>query len=149
MVVDIGKKIDLGEEENKSFIILVYNKMVATLAQAQKVADQTGQKVADVFEQEYEKEHDVTLPHTGSLQDMGTCVSHKKTIITKIIIKKKDPYTVAKETNHSMYAVDRYLKDYRRVEYCYKDDKDIQFTVAATGLSKYLVKQYWDILEFN
>lgn len=99
------------------------------------------------FRLEYEKEHDVTLPHTGSLQDMGTCISHKNIIIKKIIVDKKDPYTVAKETNHSMFAVDRYLRDYRRVEHCYRDAKDIEFTVAATGLSEYLVKQYWSILD--
>jgi hypothetical protein len=103
--------------------------------------------VISQYRQQYEKEHEVTLPHTGSLQDMGTCVSHKKMIIKKIIIDKKDPYTVAKETNHSMLAVDRYLKDYRRVEYCYKNGKDIQFTMVATDLSKFLVKQYWNILE--
>jgi len=28
----------------------------------------------------YEKEYDVSLPHPGSLQDMGSCVSHKAMI---------------------------------------------------------------------
>lgn len=103
--------------------------------------------VISTYRQQYEKEHEVTLPHTGSLQDMGTCISHKKIIIKKIIIDKKDPYNVAKETNHSMLAVDRYLKDYRRVEHCFKDGKDIEFTASATGLSKFVIKQYWNILE--
>ena len=31
----------------------------------------------------YEKEYDVSLPHPGSLQDMGSCVSHKAMIIKK------------------------------------------------------------------
>lgn len=103
--------------------------------------------VISQYRQQYEKEHELTLPHTGSLQDMGTCVSHKNIIIKKIIFDKKDPYTVAKETNHSMWAVDHYLKDYRRVEYCFRENKNIEFTIAATGLSKLLVKQYWNILE--
>lgn len=30
-------------------------------------------------------------------------------IIRKIQVDKKDPYTVAKETNHSILAVDRYI----------------------------------------
>lgn len=55
----------------------------------------------------YEKDHDVTLPHTGSIKDMGSCISHKSMIIRKIEVDKKDSYTVAKETNHSMLAVDR------------------------------------------
>ena len=31
----------------------------------------------------YEKEYNVSLPHPGSLQDMGSCVSHKAMIIKK------------------------------------------------------------------
>jgi len=95
----------------------------------------------------YEQEHQEILPNTGSLQDMGTCLSHKAMIIKKVIIDKKDPYTVAKETNHSMLAVDRYLKDFYRVQYCYNDHKDIEFTSKATGLNKFVVKQYFEILD--
>jgi hypothetical protein len=96
---------------------------------------------------QYEKEHNTILPHTGSLQDMGSCISHKTTIIKKIKIDKKDPYTVAKETNHSMGAVDRYLKDFNRVSLCYEDGKDSDFISLATGLNKYVVNQYVDIIQ--
>lgn len=98
------------------------------------------------YRKNYEKQHDEILPNTGSLQDMGSCISHKVTIINKIIIDKKDPYAVAKETNHSMLAVDRYLKDFYRVQYCYDDGKDFDFTSKATGLNKFVVKQYFDLL---
>jgi hypothetical protein len=94
----------------------------------------------------YEKEHDIILPNTGTLQDMGSCISHKAIIIKKIIIDKKDSITVAKETNHSIYAVERYLKDFYRVKYCYDDNKDLEFTSLATGLNKFVVKQYFEIL---
>jgi hypothetical protein len=94
----------------------------------------------------YEKEQDVILPNTGTLQDMGSCISHKAIIIKKIITDKKDPITVAKETNHSIYAVERYLKDFYRVQYCYLDKKAIEFTSLATGLNKFVVKQYFEIL---
>ncbi len=95
----------------------------------------------------YEKKYNITLPHTGSIQDMGRCVSHKKIIIKKIIMDKKDPFVVAKETKHSMIAVDRYLKDFRRVEHCFINGKDIHFTSTATGLNKFVIKQYWEILQ--
>ena len=95
----------------------------------------------------YEKEHHTTLPHPGSLQDMGTCISHKGIIIRKVMLEKKDPCTVARETKHSLQAVERYLKDYYRVQRCFNDRKDIAFTVAATGLSKALVTQHWRILQ--
>jgi hypothetical protein len=95
----------------------------------------------------YEQEHDVILPNTGTLQDMGSCISHKAIIIKKLIIDKKDPMTVAKETNHSIYAVERYSKDFYRVQYCYDDNKELEFTSLATGLNKFVVKQYFEILD--
>jgi len=98
------------------------------------------------YRKKYEKEHDVTLPHTGSLQDMGSCISHKSMIIKKIEVDKKDPYTVAKETNHSMLAVDRYIKDFNRVRMCHQDGKDVNFISLATGLNKYVVDEYIKIL---
>lgn len=95
----------------------------------------------------YEKEHEIVLPHTGSLQDMGSCISHKRVIIKKIIIDKKDPFRVAKETKHSIRAVDRYLKDYYRVKYCYDENKDIDFTEKVTGIRKFVVTEYLNIIE--
>ena len=99
------------------------------------------------YRKQYEKEQNVTLPHTGSLQDMGSCVSHKSTIIKKVEIDKKDPLTVAKETNHSVWAVDRYIKDFNRVRLCYQDGKDKEFISLATGLSKFVVNEYVSIIE--
>ena len=78
---------------------------------------------------------------------MGTCISHKAIIIRKVILEKKDPYTVDRETRHSLQAVERYLKDYYRVQHCFHHGKDVAFTTAATGLSKALVTEYWNILK--
>jgi hypothetical protein len=98
------------------------------------------------YRKKYEKQHDITLPHTGSLQDMGSCISHKSMIIRKIEVDKKDPYAVAKETNHSMLSVDRYIKDFNRVRICHQDGKDVDFISLATGLNKYVIDEYITIL---
>lgn len=95
----------------------------------------------------YEKRQNVTLPHTGSLQDMGTCLSHKAAIIRKIILEKKDPVQVASETNHSLRAVEHYAKDYRRIQTCYKFNQDFDFISQATGLSNHVIKQYIEIIQ--
>lgn len=95
----------------------------------------------------YEKKHNITLPTTGSLQDMGTCISHKKIITKKVIFNKQDPLKVAQETKHTMKAVDRYLKDFYRVQYCYNENKDVEFTSKATGLTKKLINEYFEILK--
>ncbi len=99
------------------------------------------------YRKDYEKEQNVTLPHTGSLHDMGSCISHKSMIVKKIAIDKKDPYSVARETNHSMLAVDRYIKDFNRVRICHEDGKDNDFISLATGLNRNVVNEYVKIVE--
>ncbi len=95
---------------------------------------------------EWERENKTSLPHPGSIQDFGSCISHKSVIIRKAIVEKKDPKTVAYESKHSQRAVDRYLKDFHRVKTCYDKNNDIDFICQVTGLSRYLVKQYIEII---
>lgn len=90
----------------------------------------------------YETEHHKTLPHTGVLHDMGTCVSHKNIVIRKVVLEKKDPAQVARECNHSQAAVDRYLKDYQRVKTLYTLDQDLDFIHLATQIARHVIKQY-------
>jgi len=73
----------------------------------------------------YEKEHNCVLPQTGVLCDMGSSISHKTTMINKVVIQKKDPATAARESNHSQKADDSYLKDYNRVKTVFEQNKDI------------------------
>jgi uncharacterized protein DUF1670 len=96
--------------------------------------------------QAWEACHQTTLPHTGSLQDVGTCISHKTTIIRKVVYEGKDPRQVSHETKHSQQAVDRYLKDFYRVQTCYQHNPDFDFITRTTGLSKHLVNQYVQII---
>ncbi len=94
----------------------------------------------------YEKAHDCTLPHTGTLHDMGSCISHKITIVRKVIVEKKDPADVARECNHTQKAVDNYLKDYHRVKTVYQQNQSIDYIHIVTGIAKHVVKQYLDII---
>ena len=99
-----------------------------------------------IMRKAYEKREDTTLPHTGSLQDMGSCITHKTTIVRKIIVDKKDPIQVAGETNHTLRAVENYIKDFRRVQTCYTQKTDIEFISQATGMTKNLIQQYIKII---
>lgn len=94
---------------------------------------------------EYEKEHNVLLPTPAVMQDMGSGVTHKAIILRKILIEKKDMAVVRNETNHTQQAIDRYLKDYRRVEILLNEGKDIIYIAQITQLSIYLIKQYQNI----
>lgn len=99
--------------------------------------------------QAWENHQQTPLPHPGNLQDFGTCISHKTTIIRKVVYEGKDPRRVSDETKHTQQAVDRYLKDFYRVRTCYQHNPDIDFITRTTGLSKYLVNQYVDIMAKN
>lgn len=94
----------------------------------------------------YEKEHNCMLPHAGLLHDMGSGVSHKAVIIRKVIVEKNDPADVARETNHSQKAVDRYLYDYHRVRTAYDHNPNIDYVHLVTNLSKHLIRQYLEII---
>ena len=94
----------------------------------------------------YEKEHDCLLPHTGLLHDMGSCISHKTTIIRKVLVEKKDPADVARECNHTQRAVDHYLKDFHRVKTAYNQNQDNNYIHIVTGIAKHVVKQYIEII---
>jgi hypothetical protein len=96
---------------------------------------------------QYEKEHGCTLPHTGTVHDMGSCISHKVTMVRKVIAEKKDPADVARECNHSQRAVDHYLKDYHRVKTVYENNRDIDYIHIVTGMSKHVVKQYLELIQ--
>jgi len=102
--------------------------------------------IVSAIRKAYEKEHDCALPHAGLLHDMGSGVSHKAVIIRKIMVEKKDPSDVARETNHSQKAVDRYLNDYHRVRTAYAHNPDIDYVHLVTNLSKHLVKQYLEVI---
>jgi hypothetical protein len=96
--------------------------------------------------QKYELRNSCSLPQTGTLHDMGSCITHKYQIVFKYVVEKKDPIIIAKETNHTLRAVDHYLKDYNRVKLLFQDKKPPEYIKAATALPIHVIKQYIDII---
>ena len=97
--------------------------------------------------QQIEAGNNETLPHSGSLQDFGSTVTHKEIIIRKVIYEGKDPQQVSRETKHTQQAVDRYLKDFHRVRTCFRINRGSEFIHRATGLSIRLINKYIEIIE--
>lgn len=95
----------------------------------------------------FEKDNGVVLPHPGVLHDMGSTITHKKQIVYKVIVEKKDPTLVAKQTNHSQKAVDHYLQDYNRVKTVFKIKPDLDYIHLVTNIAKNVVKQYIELYE--
>lgn len=102
---------------------------------------------ASAMRKNYEREKSATLPHTGTVHDMGSCISHKTMMVQKVIVEKKDPADVAMECNHSQRAVDHYLKDYHRVKTAYQHIQNIDYIHMVTGIAKHVVKQYLQLIE--
>jgi hypothetical protein len=90
----------------------------------------------------FEKIHNIQLPTPAVIQDMGSGVTHKAVILRKILIEKKEMSQVRAETLHTQQAIDRYLKDYRRVELLLKERKDLVYIGQITQMSLYLIKQH-------
>ena len=73
-------------------------------------------------------------------------ITHKREIITLYLQGYLTP-DIALKTNHSKEAVDRYIKDYHRVEILWAHDiKDPDKISHLSRLSKRVVKQYIDLL---
>lgn len=102
---------------------------------------------ASKVRRQYEQDHGCTLPHTGTLHDMGSSISHKTIIIRKVILEKKDPAAVARECTHTQAAVDRYLKDYHRVKTLHDLGKDVEFIHLVTQIAKHVIAQYITIID--
>ena len=103
--------------------------------------------VVSTWRKNWEERHQKVLPHPGSLQDFGSCLTHKTAIVVKAVYEKKDTRKVANETKHTQRAVDRYLKDFHRVRTCHQQHLDTDFISQITGMSKNLINQYLEIIE--
>jgi len=99
------------------------------------------------FRQNYEKQHGCILPHPGSLQDVGSTVSHKAQAVRKVVLERKDPATVAREMTHAQSSVDRYLRDYHRVKTLHAVRPDPLFIHQCTNIAKHVVLQYLQLIE--
>lgn len=99
------------------------------------------------YVREHEKATGKLVPRRGTVHDMGRSVSHKKEICKRVIIEGESIELTARDTNHSVEAVTRYVNDYRRVYTCLKNGFTISQTAYATKMSKKLVVEYQDIMK--
>jgi biotin operon repressor len=92
---------------------------------------------------EIQNEKGTTLPYRGTIHDMGPTITHKREIV-RLRLQKLSTPEIARRTNHSEEAVDRYINDYERVIRISDifEPIDIAF---ITNLSESLVIEYLDL----
>jgi hypothetical protein len=86
------------------------------------------------------------LPTRGNIHDLSGAITHKREIVTLYLEGYLTP-EIAVKTNHSKEAVDRYIKDYHRVETLWKHGITSLDEIAQLArLSKRVAQQYIDLL---
>jgi len=93
----------------------------------------------------HERDAGCIVPRRATLHDVGTGVTHKRIICWKRYAEGKAPDLIARETYHSLEAVDRYLSQFDRVRHCRElgmTPEKIAFTLACTVR---LVEEYIQI----
>ena len=98
----------------------------------------------------HERDTQTVVPRRATLHDVGTGLTHKRIICWKRDAEGKEPHVVARETYHSLEAVDRDLGQYDRVRHCRLQGLTPEQTAHALGCGLPLVKEYLaidDLLE--
>ncbi len=95
----------------------------------------------------YEKRTETLLHFTGYDMDVGTAISHKTVIIRKVFLEKKEPLLVARETNHSPEAVQRYCLHFNKVKWCVENGMSKQEITIVTGMKSHLIDEYLKIIK--
>jgi len=86
------------------------------------------------------------LPTRGNIHDLSGAITHKREIITLYLDGYFTPQ-IAMKTKHSNEAVDRYIRDYQRVEILWQHGvSNIDQLSQLVRLSKRVVQQYVDLL---
>ena len=95
----------------------------------------------------YEKEHNCVLPRRGTIHDMGRSVTHKAQICRKRFLENKTSSQVARETYHSVAAVERYTTALEIVKLCLAKGLSLQETAFVSGIRDRQVTEYQQIIE--
>ncbi len=98
-------------------------------------------QIASLLRQ-WEDEHECVVPRRATLHDVGTGVTHKRIICRKRYLEGKNPREVARETYHTLDAVDRYLGQYDRVRNCRMQGMNKAETAYTLSCSMNLVEEY-------
>jgi hypothetical protein len=95
---------------------------------------------------EYHKENDEVLSLKGYELDIGPGVSHKTKII-RFYERGMAPPDIARNTRHSLKAVERYIKDYERIKFLVHKNVKIIEIRHMTGRGKKVINAYIDIIK--
>ena len=94
----------------------------------------------------FQEEHGVIVPTRGNKCDIGPGVTHREKVI-RLFIEGNEAVVIARNLQHSLKAVERYISSYCRIIYCQQRLRNTLQTALVTGLSSALVGRCLDIHE--
>lgn len=91
---------------------------------------------------QHERQTKCLVPRRATVHDVGTGLTHKRIICWKRYAEGKEPDQIARETYHSLEAVDRYLGTYDRVRHCRLQGLSPAETAHILACNVRLVEEY-------
>jgi predicted transcriptional regulator len=95
---------------------------------------------------EYMARNRVVIPTRGTVHDIGRAITHKKVIIRYHLEGYLVP-EIAKKTQHSEEACERYIKAFNKVCMLYRRGMDVDSIAKTLEMSPYSVREYLAILK--
>jgi len=114
-----------------------------TLAELSLILNRPYETVRD-WARTWEDVHDELLPFKGLKMDQGSRPTHKGQI-TRRYEQGQEPPDIARDTQHSLKSVERYLKDYERVKLLLRDQRSADEISQLIDRGKRVVLEYIEI----
>jgi len=96
----------------------------------------------------FREEHGIFVATRGQQKDIGPGVSHRA-VALRLWLQGKEPVEVARQINHSLKAVERYIQHFCRVVFLWrKRFKPLQIALTV-GISAASVQTYLDLWREN
>lgn len=88
-----------------------------------------------------QQERGILVPTRGNKKDIGPGITHREKAV-ELYLQGKDAVAIARDLQHSLKAVERYLQTFRRVLYCQWQVRNSLKTAMIVGISNVLVNRY-------
>ena len=95
-------------------------------------------------QQRFQKQHDILIPTRGNKCDIGPGITHREKVI-KQFIEGAEAVNIARNLQHSLKAVERYISSFCRIVYCQQQLRNSLTTAMVVGCSVHQVNTCLDI----
>lgn len=94
----------------------------------------------------YQEKYGILLATRGNKCDIGPGITHREKAI-RLFIEGQEALAIARQLQHSLKAVERYINSYCRIVYCQRQLRDSLKTAMVVGVSVALVNKCLEIHE--